>query len=60
MRWIMSRNGNTLQFPLKERIGNPELFVERKAMAAEFDKWIRLIPRELSKSRVLLARKTSG
>ena len=51
---------NTLVFPLEERIGSPDLFVVRKALQADYDKWISLIPKKLSKSRALLARKKSG
>ncbi len=49
-----------MQYPLKERIGLPRLYVDRKAVFAEYEKWISLIPKELSKSRAILARKKSG
>ncbi|MDJ0837255.1 MAG: hypothetical protein QNK37_12110 [Acidobacteriota bacterium] len=49
-----------MQFPLKERIGKPDLFVEPTADFAEFHKWLTGIPEMLSKSRVILARKKSG
>lgn len=49
-----------MQYPLEERIGLPHLFVERKAVNAEFDKWISRISKKLSKSRAILARKKSG
>ncbi|MDJ0837646.1 MAG: hypothetical protein QNK37_14115 [Acidobacteriota bacterium] len=42
-----------LQYPLKERIGDPNLFVERAQEAAEFHKWFAGIPKMLSKSRVV-------
>ncbi len=55
----MSDN-NRMLYPLEERIGSPNLYVERKDLAGDFGKWISLIPKKLSKSRALLARKKSG
>ena len=49
-----------MQYPLKERIGDPNLFVERAVEAAEFHKWCAGMPKRISKSRVILARKKSG
>ena len=56
----MNLETQDMQYPLKERIGLPDLFVDRKDVRAEYDKWIARIPKELSKSRAILARKKSG
>lgn len=48
------------QYPLQEKIGNPELLVGREKEFQNFGKWIANIPRKLSKSRVILARRKSG
>nr|MDJ0840582.1 hypothetical protein [Acidobacteriota bacterium] len=56
----MSLAIDRMQFPLAERLGDPGLFVERAAEFTEFHKWIAGIPKRLSKSRVILARKKSG
>ena len=49
-----------MQYPLPEKIGNPDLFVGRKKEFDLFSKWINLIPDRLSKSRAILARRKSG
>ncbi|MDM8530909.1 hypothetical protein QUF63_07035 [Anaerolineales bacterium HSG25] len=49
-----------MQYPLNEKIGYPDLFVERKKEFDSFNRWIENIPRRLSKSRVILARRKSG
>jgi len=49
-----------MQYPLKEKIGNPDLFVGREREFKNFGQWLANIPRELSKSRVVLARRKSG
>lgn len=49
-----------MQYPLKEKIGPPDLLVGRVNEFARFHKWLKGIPREISKSRVILARRKSG
>ncbi len=49
-----------MQYPLEERIGDPDLFVGRTRELAEFSQWIDAIPRKRAKSRVILARRKSG
>jgi len=49
-----------LQYPLEERIGDPDLFVGRQKELTEFSQWIDAIPRKRAKSRVILARRKSG
>ncbi len=49
-----------MQYPLPERIGNPDLLTGRKKEFKLFHKWLRNIPERLSKSRVILARRKSG
>lgn len=49
-----------MQYPLQEQIGEPELFVGREKEFRNFGRWIDNIPRLLSKSRVILARRKSG
>jgi hypothetical protein len=49
-----------MSYPLQEKIGNPNLLTGREKEFANFDKWIANIPKKLSKSRVLLARRKSG
>ena len=56
----MNLSIDKMQFPLQERIGDPGLLVGRKAEFAEYHKWVEGIPRKLSKSQVMLARKKSG
>jgi hypothetical protein len=49
-----------MQYPLPEKIGVPELLVGREEEFASFDRWVEGIPRRISKSRVILARRKSG
>ena len=49
-----------MQYPLPEKIGVPELLVGREQEFENFGKWLQNIPRRLSKSRVILARRKSG
>lgn len=49
-----------MQYPLTEKIGNPELLVGREKEFRQFDKWLANIPKRLSKSKVILARRKSG
>ncbi len=49
-----------MQYPLPERIGNPRLLVGREKEFDLFNRWIANIPKRLSKSRVILARRKSG
>ena len=49
-----------MQYPLQERIGNPDLFAGREKEFQDAEKWLGNIPKRLSKSRVILARRKSG
>ncbi|MCP4149887.1 MAG: hypothetical protein GY757_19230 [bacterium] len=49
-----------MQYPLPERIGEPDLFTGRLDELEEYQGWINRIPRKLSRSRVILARRKSG
>ena len=49
-----------MQYPLEEKIGNPDLLVGREQEFASFDKWISNMPKKLSKSWALLGRRKSG
>ncbi|MCP4353150.1 MAG: hypothetical protein GY795_47470, partial [Desulfobacterales bacterium] len=49
-----------MQYPLPEKIGDPTLLVGREKEFALLNGWLELIPRRLSKSRVILARRKSG
>jgi hypothetical protein len=49
-----------MQYPLTEKIGEPELLVGREKEFNHFGKWIKNIPKRLSKSRVIIARRKSG
>ncbi len=49
-----------MKYPLPEKIGDPELLVGREKEFRNFGKWIANIPKRLSKSRVILARRKSG
>ncbi len=49
-----------MKYPLTEKIGDPELLVGREKEFKNFGKWIDYIPRMLSQSRVILARRKSG
>ncbi len=49
-----------MRYPLRERIGNPELLIGRKKEFAELHQWLRRVPKKLSPSIALLVRKKSG
>jgi hypothetical protein len=49
-----------MQYPLSEKIGDPDLFVGREKEFNLLNKWLANIPKRLSKSRVILARRKSG
>jgi hypothetical protein len=49
-----------MQYPLTEKIGEPELFVGREKEFRQINKWLDNIPKRLSKSRVIGARRKSG
>ncbi|MEN8221008.1 MAG: hypothetical protein ABFS56_32580 [Pseudomonadota bacterium] len=49
-----------MQYPLSEKIGDPALLVGREQEFNYFDKWLANIPKRLSKSRVIIARRKSG
>jgi len=49
-----------MDYPLQEQIGDPNLFVGRVKEFQNFGQWIAKIPKRLSKSRVILARRKSG
>jgi len=49
-----------MQYPLPEKIGDPELLVGREREWKNFGKWLRYIPKRLGKSRVILARRYNG
>jgi len=49
-----------MQYPLPERIGNPDLLTGRKKDFVEYHRWISEIPKMISRSRVILARRKSG
>lgn len=49
-----------MQYPLKEKIGDPQLLVGREKEFQHFRKWIAGMPREISKSRAILGRRKSG
>jgi len=51
---------STMQYPLHEKIGDPDLFVGRKEEFESFHEWIEKMPRLMAQSRVLLARRKSG
>ncbi len=50
----------TMQYPLQEKIGHPDLLVGREKEFENFGQWIASIPHKISKSRVILARRKSG
>lgn len=50
----------TMQYPLREKIGDPSLFVGREQEFKNFHKWLAGMPRLLSQSRALLGRRKSG
>ena len=49
-----------MQYPLEEKIGNPDLLVGREQEFKRFDKWLGNMPKKLSKSWALLGRRKSG
>ncbi len=49
-----------MRYPLREKIGAPELLVGREKEFENLGKWIGNIPKCLSGSRVILARRKSG
>lgn len=49
-----------MRYPLREKIGDPDLLVGRALEFQNFGKWIAFIPKMLSQSRVILARRKSG
>jgi len=49
-----------MKYPLREKIGVPELLVGREKEFQDLEKWIDNIPKCLSGSRVILARRKSG
>ena len=49
-----------MQYPLAEKIGDPDLLVGREEEFRHFQKWLDRIPKRLSKSRVILSRRKSG
>lgn len=49
-----------MQYPLREKIGDPSLFVGREQEFNNFHKWLAGMPRLLSQSRALLGRRKSG
>ncbi len=52
--------GFEMRYPLKEKIGHPDLLVGREKELRFLNPWLANIPRALSKSRVMLARRKSG
>jgi GTPase SAR1 family protein len=51
---------NNMQYPLTEKIGTPDLLVDRELEFQKFNKWIANIPKRLSKSWAILGRRKSG
>jgi hypothetical protein len=49
-----------MQYPLSEKIGDPNLFVGREKEFTNFNKWLANIPKRLSQSRAIIARRKSG
>jgi len=49
-----------MQYPLSEKIGDPDLFVGREKEFRLLNNWLDNIPKRLSKSRVILARRKSS
>ncbi len=49
-----------MKYPLQEKIGKPDLLVGRQREFENLEKWINNIPKKLSGSRVMLARRKSG
>jgi GTPase SAR1 family protein len=51
---------NNLQYPLIEKIGDPDLLVGREEEFKKFHQWIDKMPKRLSKSWAILGRRKSG
>jgi hypothetical protein len=49
-----------MHYPLPETIGNPDLFVGRHEEFERLNEWLEFIPKRLSISTVILARRKSG
>ncbi|OEU56317.1 MAG: hypothetical protein BA862_05485 [Desulfobulbaceae bacterium S3730MH12] len=49
-----------MKYPLRETIGQPDLLVGREKEFGIFNKWLKGIPKMLSKSKVILCRKKGG
>ncbi len=49
-----------MQYPLTEKIGNPDLLVGREKEFRILEQWLAKIPKRPGKSRVILARRKSG
>ncbi len=49
-----------MQYPLTEKIGNPDLLTGREKDFQLLNQWLAKIPKRLGKSRVILARRKSG
>ncbi len=49
-----------MQYPLAEKIGNPDLFVGREKEFEDAQRWLDWIPGRLAHSKVILARRKSG
>jgi len=49
-----------MRYPLREKIGVPELLVGREKEFEDLEKWIAYIPKCLSGSRVILGRRKTG
>ncbi len=49
-----------MQYPLAEKIGNPDLFVGREKEFEDAQRWLDWIPGRLAGSKVILARRKSG
>jgi len=47
-------------YAFKERIGDPSLFCGRKQQMELLMNWVKMIPRQMAKSRALLCRRKSG
>jgi len=49
-----------MQYPLKETIGSPDLFVGREEELEDLNIWLERVPKRISTSKVILARRKSG
>lgn len=56
----MNLQGDIMEYPLPESIGNPNLFVGREEEFEYLNEWLGNIPKRLSISTVILARRKSG